>query len=94
MLFSHLVPGTQNGYHVIIDRGNHLATVFEVWFSGYTDNREVQREIHYGYVETTGDAAPKERHALTNRLEGKGLHWTQDTGIETLEIYPSVLYST
>ncbi len=94
VLFSHLLPGTQSGYQVIVDRDNNLATVFEVWFSGYTDNREVQRLIHYGYVQTAGDAAPKARHGLTNRLEGRGFHWTQDTGIETLEIYPSVLYST
>jgi len=92
--FSHMVPGTQKGYSVAIDLDNHLATVFEVWFSGYVDNREVQRQIHYGYVEVTGRPPPTARHALTNRLEGKGYHWTQDNGFDTLEIYPSVLYST
>ncbi|MGH8226306.1 MAG: MoaF N-terminal domain-containing protein [Steroidobacteraceae bacterium] len=94
VFFSHMVPGTQTGYNVVIDRDSHLATVFEIWFSGYVDNREVQREIHYGYVEVAGKAPPTARHAITNRLEGKGFHWTQDNGIETLEIYPSVLYST
>jgi hypothetical protein len=93
VFFSHLVPGTQKGYGVVVDLENHLATVFEVWFSGYRDNREVQRQIHFGYVEADGSAAPHMRHALTNRLEGKGFHWRQDNGIETLEIYPSVLYS-
>ena len=93
VLFSHMVPGTQKGYHVIVDLDTHLATVFEVWFSGYTDNREVQRQIYFGYVEVKGTEPPKARHGLTNRLEGKGYHWKQDTGIETLEIYPSVLYS-
>lgn len=94
VFFSHMVPGTQKGYNVIIDRDNHLATVFEIWFSGYVVNREVQRQIHFGYVEVAGQAAPHARHALTNRIEGKGYHWTQDTGFETLEVYPSVLYST
>jgi hypothetical protein len=37
--FSHLVPGTQRGYAVVIDRETSLATVFELWFSGYQDNR-------------------------------------------------------
>jgi hypothetical protein len=92
-LFSHLIPGTQRGYAVVLDLDTRLATVFEIWFSGYTDNREVQRQIHYGYVDTAGQEPPKERHGITNRLEGKGYHWKQDTGIETLELYPSVLYS-
>jgi hypothetical protein len=93
VLFSHLVPKTQRGYHVIVDTKSNLATVFEIWFSGYTDKREVQRQVHYGYVDVRGQEPPKERHRITNRLEGKGYHWKQDTGIETLEIFPSVLYS-
>ncbi len=93
VLFSHMLPGTQRGYHVIVDRDTHLATVFEVWFSGYADNREVQREIYYGYVERAGREPPQARHALTNRVEGKGYHWQQDNGIETLEFYPSAIYS-
>jgi hypothetical protein len=94
VLFSHMVPKTQRGYNVVIDLESHLATVFEVWFSGYKDNREVQRQMYYGYVEVSGQEPPKERHHLTNRLEGKGFHWTQDTGIETLEFYPSVVSSS
>ena len=47
-LFSHLIPGTQRGYNVIVDQDTNLVTVFEVWFSGFLDNREVQREIYYG----------------------------------------------
>src|SRR5579862_943531 len=92
IIFSHMVPGTQKGYQVILDPVQRLATVFEIWFSGYSDNREVQRQIHFGYIQ--GSEAPATRHSLTNRLEGKGFHWIQDTGIETLELYPSVLYST
>ncbi|HJR68825.1 MAG TPA: MoaF N-terminal domain-containing protein [Gammaproteobacteria bacterium] len=91
--FTHLVPGTQRGYNVVVDRASGLATVFEVWFSGFSDNREVQREIYFGYVAETGKTPPEARHALTNRIEGKGFYWRQDTGVETLELYPSTFYS-
>ena len=91
--FSHMIPGTQRGYAVAIDQSTNLATVFELWFSGYEDNREVQREIYYGYVEQPGEDAPKARHITTNRIEGKGFYWKQDTGAETLEFYPSAAYS-
>ena len=93
VLFSHLVPRTQRGYTIAIDQESNLVTVFETWFSGYEDNREVQRHISYGYVEQAGTAAPSSRHAITNRIEGKGFYWKQDTGVETLEHYPTVLYS-
>ena len=83
-LFTHLVPGTQRGYHVAVDQSSGLATVFEVWFSGFTDNREVQREIYFGYVAEPGKQAPTARHTLTNRMEGKGFYWRQDTGVEAL----------
>lgn len=92
-LFSHLLPGTQRGYHVVVDQRSGLATVFEVWFSGFSDNREVQREIYFGYVAENGKAAPAPRHSLTNRVEGKGFYWKQDTGVETLDLYPSTFYS-
>ncbi len=91
--FSHMVPGTQKGYNVVVDESTGLATVFEVWFSGYMDNREVQRQIYYGYVDRPGNAPPEARHGLTNRLEGKGFYWRQDNGTETLEFYPSTIYS-
>ena len=95
VFFSHMVPKTQKGYNVVVDLKSNLATVFEVWFSGYKeDNREVQRQMYYGYVEVAGKEAPKERHHLTNRIEGKAFHWTQDNGIETLEFYPSVIFSS
>ena len=55
------------------------------------DDREVQRQIYYGYVEKNGQAPPETRHHLTNRIEGKGMYWMQDTGIETLEFYSSVV---
>ena len=37
--------------------------------------------------------APTARHGITNRIEGKGFYWKQDTGIETIEHYPSVMFS-
>ena len=92
-VLSHLITGTQRGYAVVIDQDTGVATVFELWFSGYEDNREVQRAIHYGYVEQPGREAPKARHVTTNRLEGKGFYWKQDSGAETLEFYPSAAYS-
>jgi hypothetical protein len=100
-IFSHMIPKTQRGYTVVIDQDTNLATAFEVWFSGYQDNREVQRQVYYGYVDpstplgaaTSGATAPTARHAPTNRVEGKGFYWKQDTGAETLEFYPTVLYS-
>ena len=91
-LFSHMVPKTQRGYTVVVDQDTNLVTVFEVWFSGYQDSREVQRQVYYGYVDS-GAAAPAARHGITNRVEGKGFYWKQDTGVETLEFYPTVLYS-
>jgi hypothetical protein len=92
-LFSHMIPRTQRGYTVVIDQDANLATVFEVWFSGYQDNREVQRQVYYGYINQAGKAAPTARHGITNRIEGKGFYWKQDNGVETIECYPTVLYS-
>ena len=57
------------------------------------DDREVQREIYFGYVDVAGKKPPEKRHHLTNRIEGKGMYWKQDTGIETLEFYASVVSS-
>jgi len=91
-LFTHMIPGTQRGYTVVVDRKSKRATVIELWFSGYEDNREVQRQIYFGYVDAGGEA-PQERHEFTDRLEGRGYHWRQDTGMETLEYYPSAAYS-
>ncbi len=91
-LFTHMIPGTQRGYTVVVDRKSRLATVIELWFSGYEDNREVQRQIYYGYVDGGGDV-PTKRHEPTDRLEGRGYHWLQDNGMETLEYYPSAAYS-
>lgn len=103
IFFSHIIPLEQRGYNVFIDKDTNLATIIEVWFSSgrkertmggneiIIDDREVQRQIYFGYVDKDGQAAPETRHHLTNRLEGKGMHWVQDTGAETLELYSSVV---
>jgi hypothetical protein len=100
VFFSHMVPQTFKGYNVFVDLDTNLVTVFEVWFCGgkdnqdqALDNREVQRQIYFGYVDVQGQAVPKKRHHRTNRIEGKGMYWKQDTDIETLEFYPSVVSS-
>jgi hypothetical protein len=102
VFFSHMIPGAPKGYNIFVDLQTNLATVFEVWLCSDKkevtlsrkevglDPREVQRQIYFGYVEAAGKEAPKARHHLTNRIEGKGLYWKQDTGIETLEFYASV----
>jgi hypothetical protein len=100
VFFSHMVPKARKGFNVFIDRATNLATVFEVWFCGgkdaqgqALDDREVQRQIYFGYVEVPGKEAPKMRQHTTNRLEGTGMYWKQDTGIETLDLYPSIISS-
>jgi hypothetical protein len=35
VLVSHMIPGTQRGYELVVDQHTGLATVFEVSFSGY-----------------------------------------------------------
>jgi hypothetical protein len=112
VLVSHMIPGTQRGYQLIVDRQSGLATVFEVSFSAYQAletaaaaaakrqpqfkngrrNREVQRNIWFGYVDK-GGTAPTSRHTYTNRLEGKGIYWKQDNDIEVLEFFPTIAYS-
>ena len=100
VFFSHMIPKDPKGFNVFVDLNTNLATVFEVWFCGgkdsqgqVLDDREVQRQIYFGYVEVAGKEAPKKRHHTTNRLEGTGMYWKQDTGIETLDLYPSIISS-
>jgi len=105
VFFSHVVPGERTGYNVFFDRDTGLVTVIEVWFpsdreettatgeSVVVESREVQREIHFGRVAGAGEDPPADSHHPTNRLEGTGLYWKQDTGVETLEFYASVVSS-
>ena len=64
----------------------------EPQFQNGRRNREAQRKIWFGYVDG-GATAPIARHTFTNRMEGKGIYWKQDTDIEILEFYLSVMYS-
>ncbi|MET0293190.1 MAG: MoaF N-terminal domain-containing protein [Steroidobacteraceae bacterium] len=109
VLVSHMLPGTQRGFNVVIDQHSGLVTVFEISFSGYAAaekkaaeeakrapqfkngqrNREVQRNVFFGYVDK-GGPTPTARHSWTNRLEGKGIYWKQDDGNEILEFYPTI----
>jgi hypothetical protein len=103
VFFSHMIPGAPKGYNVFVDLETNLATVIEVWLCSdkkektlsnkevALDAREVQRQIYFGYLDVDGKSAPDKRHNITNRMEGKGLYWKQDTGIETLEYYASVV---
>jgi len=103
VVFSHMIPGAQKGYNVFVDLATHLVTVFEVWLSSgkkertlggneiEVDNREVQRQIYFGHVEIAGQEPPEKLHHHTNRIEGKGMYWRQDTGVELLEFYTSVV---
>jgi hypothetical protein len=105
VFFSHMIPGTPRGFNVFVDLNTNLVTVFEIWLCSdrkertlqnkevALDAREVQRQIYFGYVEVAGQKLPDKRHNLTNRIEGKGLYWKQDTGIETLEYYASIVSS-
>ncbi len=103
VFFSHMIPGAQKGYNVFVDLDTNLVTLFEVWLSSgrkektlgekeiTVDDREVQRQIYFGYVDVADQDPPGNRHHYTNRVEGKGMYWKQDTGIETLELYASVV---
>jgi hypothetical protein len=94
ILFTHMIPGTVRGYGIIYDTGTNLVTAFELWFCGFEkDKREVWRHFMFGYVDT-GAPAPEKRHALTNRIEGKGTWWKNDNGVEMLYFFPSVVWSS
>jgi hypothetical protein len=94
-LITHLVPNTTKGYTIAWDRHSNLATVFELWWGGgpAPHTREINRAVWHGYVQSGDAAAPKERHAPTLRMEGRGYAWTEDTGLRTIEYYPSVTYT-
>jgi phenolic acid decarboxylase len=94
VLFTHMIPGTVRGYGVVVDTGTSLTTSFELWFCGFEpDKREVWRDFRHGYVDT-GAAAPEQRHALTNRIEGLGTYWENDDATRFLYFFPSVVWSS
>ena len=81
-----------SGYRTITEAVRTAAGEADFKFSGDEKNREVQREVYYGYIDD-GTEAPAQRHHLTNRMEGRGVYWKQDTGVEILEFYCSVIFS-
>jgi len=93
-LFTHVVPGSTKAWAVAWDRHNNLATVFELWWGGgpAPHTREINRAVWHGHVQTDAPA-PTERHAPTLRMEGRAYAWTEDTGMRTVEYYPSVTYT-
>ncbi len=94
VLFTHMIPDTVRGYGIVYDTKTKLVTAFELWFCGFEqDKREVWRDFKFGYVDT-GAPAPENRHALTNRIEGKGTYWKNDNGVEMLYFFPSVVWSS
>jgi hypothetical protein len=109
-LFTHLIPGTSRGYHVIYNKKTELVTVFESWcgievpvggdlfgMKQPTGTRKIPREVQREIYEGYNDAgqpAPEKLHATTNRLEGKAFHWTDDRGVELLTFHPSLVCST
>lgn len=95
VLVSVMIPGLSRGWQLILDTASRKVTTFETWFNGYADNREVQRDIQHGYMDwSKGSGEVEGRHQKTNRLECKGLYWKDDTGIEMLNFFPSVCYSS
>jgi hypothetical protein len=94
-LIAHLIPDTTRGYAIAWDRHNNLATVFELWFAGgpAPHAREANRAIWHGYVQNGQEAAPTGRHEPTLRVEGRALSWREDTGMRTIDYYPSVTYT-
>jgi phenolic acid decarboxylase len=94
ILFTHMIPDTVRGYGIVYDTKTNLVTAFELWFCGFEpDKREVWRHFMFGYVDTA-TPAPEKRHALTNRIEGKGTYWKNDDGLEMLYFFPSVVWSS
>ena len=110
VLFTHIIPGSSRGWHIVYDTKTELATAFETWF-GITVNvgmdmagtrppthtRDIPREVQRQYhfgYNDTGKTAPEKRHTTTNRLEGRGMHWKFVCGGEWLTYFPSVVCST
>jgi len=66
----------------------------ELWMGGTPSPhlREVNREIWHGHIE--GGAQPEgEPHKPTARCEGRTVMWAEDTGMRTVDYYPSSAFS-
>ncbi|MCQ2406526.1 MAG: molybdenum cofactor biosynthesis F family protein [Oscillospiraceae bacterium] len=63
--------------------------------TGYRDiPREVQREYYFGWADFGDGNKPEGLHTNTNRLEGRGYHWSFSNGEEILTFFPSLCSST
>ncbi|MCL2124842.1 MAG: molybdenum cofactor biosynthesis F family protein [Oscillospiraceae bacterium] len=110
VLFTHTIPGSSRGWHIVYDSKTELATAFETWFGVTvpvgmdltgnkppTSTRDIPREVQRQYhfgYNSAGGDKPEKLHTTTNRLEGRGLHWKCDCGSEWLTYFPSVVCST
>ena len=108
-IFTHLIPATQQGWHVFYDNKTELVTVFETWFGitvpvggdlfglkEPTGTRDINREVQrevYHGYNDVGQAKPENLHTRTNRLEGKGFHWQDEDANELLTFHPSIVSS-
>lgn len=94
-LVAHLVPGTTRGYALAWDQHSGRATVTELWFGDgpAPEAREVNRAVWHGSIAGRAASPPAEMHGPTARVEGRALRWTEDTGMRTIDYYPSAAYS-
>ena len=110
VLFTHTIPGTSRGWHIVIDMETSLTTAFETWFGitvpvggdimgtrPPTHYRDIPRETQRQYYfgyVDDGRLAPEKLHCTTNRIEGRGLLWEYYDGRRCLTFFPSVACST
>ena len=68
--------------------------MFELWFGDGPAPvaREINRAIYFGSIAGPGGVSG-EAHKRTLRMEGRSLAWTEDTGMRTVDYYPSVAYN-
>lgn len=95
-LIAHLDPGTLGGHVLVWDREDNRATLIETWFGGdpAPHTREVNRAIWHGRM-SGGDGTTSEPalHQPTARCEGRAVLWAEDTGLRTIDYYPSSAFS-
>jgi hypothetical protein len=94
VLFTYKIPDGST-FTVIWDTKTSLVTVFEAWLDaeGEKFNREVKREIYYGYSKELTEK-PETLHGLTNRLENKSILWKDSTEEKRLDIFNATFYSS
>ena len=95
-LIAHLVPGTTRGYAIAWDQRNNRATVAELWFGrrACADRARSQPRAAIMARLTSVGAVSGER-CMRPPCAWKAARsaWTEDTGVRTVEYYPSVTYT-